>query len=206
MFKVAGLIAVSALTVLSLAGCSSGETEPAPAAGATATPPSSSASSVPSAPTEDAPTATEPFTGASFADIPPAPTRDDVNVDARDFQEGDSYYFTSPSGNAFCAFRSANAPGTAVGCQVRYSVPGNTGRVCGNVANNTYGVQVLEGGTVEQICTNQGIFVGMEPRVLQYGDIIAVQGDSCRSTEEGIICYSVTGAGFMISREINVTF
>ncbi|MGU3435871.1 DUF6636 domain-containing protein [Actinomycetes bacterium M1A6_2h] len=205
MFKFAGILAVSALTIVSLAACSSGSdsaSTPPPTAAATST---GTVSAPPPAPTEDAPD-TQPFTGASFTDIPPAPTRDDVNVDARDFQQGDSYYFTSPSGNAFCAFRSFNAPGTDIGCQVRYSVPGSTGRVCGNVANNTYGVQVLNSGTVEQICTNQGIFVSTEPRVLQYGDIIAVQGDSCRSTEAGIICYSVAGTGFMISRDVNVTF
>ena len=138
--------------------------------------------------------------------VPPTPSRDDVNVDARDFEQDGQYFFTSPSGNAHCAFHSRNAPGTDVGCQVRYSVPGNTGRVCGNVANNTYGVQILSGGTVEQICTNQGIFVADDTRVLEYGQTIGVQGDICRSTEAGISCYSGSGSGFMISRDTNVAF
>ncbi|MGV8875687.1 MAG: hypothetical protein ACOH2Q_24405 [Rhodococcus sp. (in: high G+C Gram-positive bacteria)] len=147
-------------------------------------------------------------TAAGPAAAPPAPNRDDVNVDARDFEEaGSQYFFQSPSGNVFCAFNSSNAPGTIVGCQVRYSVPGNTGRECANTATNTYGVQINQDGTVEQICTNQGIFFGGSPgpRVLEYGQVIGVTGNFCRSTEAGITCYD-GDSGFMISRDVNIAF
>ncbi|WP_377453877.1 hypothetical protein [Rhodococcoides fascians] len=152
--------------------------------------------------------APEQLADAGPAAVPPAPNRDDVNVDARDYEEGESqYFFQSPSGNVFCAFGSVNAPGTIVGCQVRYSVPGNTGRECANTANNTYGVQIREDGTVEQICTNQGIFFGGNPgpRVLEYGQVIGVTGNFCRSTEAGITCYD-GDRGFMISRDVNIAF
>ncbi|WP_415977014.1 hypothetical protein [Rhodococcus sp. 077-4] len=144
-------------------------------------------------------------TAAGTPAVPPAPNRDDVNVDARDFERGGGYFFTSPSGNVFCAFNSSNAPGTIVGCQVRYSVPGNTGRECLNTANNTYGVQIQQTGEVRQICTNQGIFVGQDTRVLEYGQVIGVTGTFCRSTEAGITCYN-GDRGFMISRDVNLAF
>ncbi|MDZ7912605.1 MAG: DUF6636 domain-containing protein [Rhodococcus sp. (in: high G+C Gram-positive bacteria)] len=148
---------------------------------------------------------------AGPAAVAPAPNRDDVNVDARDFEfAAGQYFFTSPSGNIFCGFNSGNAPGTKVGCQVRYSVPGNTGRVCGNVANNTYGVQMDDGGRVEQICTNQGIFLPSDLTrdvpVLEYGQTIGVTGTLCRSTEAGVACYDGGGTGFMISRDVNIAF
>ncbi|MET0197455.1 MULTISPECIES: hypothetical protein [Nocardiaceae] len=145
--------------------------------------------------------------GPNPVTIPPTPSRDDVNVDARDFERGDGqYFFRSPSENVFCGFNSQNAPGTVVGCQVRYSVPGSSGRECLNTENNTYGVQILEGGAVEQICTNQGIFVADDTPVLEYGQVIGVTGTVCRSTEVGVACYSGADSGFMISRDVNVTF
>ncbi|MCJ0978729.1 hypothetical protein MTX35_13505 [Rhodococcus sp. ARC_M12] len=147
-------------------------------------------------------------TAAGTPAVPPAPNRDDVNVDARDFEQaGGQYFFQSPSGNVFCGFNSSNAPGTIVGCQVRYSVPGNTGRECLNTENNTYGVKINQDGTVDQICTNQGIFVGgpERPRVLEYGQVIGVTGTFCRSTEAGITCYD-GDRGFMISRDVNIAF
>ena len=149
-------------------------------------------------------------TAAGAPAVPPAPNRDDVNVDARDFEQaGGQFFFTSPSGNVHCGFNSYNAPGTIVGCQVRYSVPGNTGRECLNTENNTYGVQIRQDGTVEQICTNQGIFVG-DPnsgdiQVLQYDQVIGVTGTFCRSTEAGVTCYD-GDRGFMISRDVNLAF
>jgi hypothetical protein len=147
-------------------------------------------------------------TAAGTSAVAPAPNRDDVNVDARDFEQaGGQYFFQSPSGNVFCGFNSSNAPETIVGCQVRYSVPGNTGRECLNTENNTYGVKINQDGTVEQICTNQGIFVGgpERPRVLEYGQVIGVTGTFCRSTEAGITCYD-GDRGFMISRDVNLAF
>lgn len=147
-------------------------------------------------------------TAAGTPAVSPAPNRDDVNVDARDFEQaGGQYFFQSPSGNVFCGFNSSNAPGTLVGCQVRYSVPGNTGRECLNTENNAYGVKINQDGTVDQICTNQGIFVGgpERPRVLEYGQVIGVTGTFCRSTEACITCYD-GDRGFMISRDVNIAF
>nr|WP_314145211.1 hypothetical protein [uncultured Rhodococcus sp.] len=222
MRQVRNIVAMCALitaTTLATTACGTDEpvgTPPAPATSAAAAPSAngysdsdggSGSGGIAQAPDIVTPAQAIP-TAAGTPAVPPAPNRDDVNVDARDFEEeGGQYFFQSPSGNVFCGFNSANAPGTIVGCQVRYSVPGNTGRECLNTENNTYGVQIREGDTVEQICTNQGIFFGgyPGPRVLEYGQVIGVTGTFCRSTEAGITCYS-GDSGFMISRDVNIAF
>ncbi|MDJ0412099.1 hypothetical protein [Rhodococcoides fascians] len=218
--NIVAMCALVAATTLTLTACGSEapiSTDAAPVTSA-ATAPSAGGSPdtgsgtgtdgpVVEAPEVVTPAAEQP-TEAGPAAVPPAPNRDDVNVDARDFEvDGGQYFFQSPSGNVFCAFNSSNAPGTIVGCQVRYSVPGNTGRECLNTENNTYGVQITQDGTVEQICTNQGIFFGGNPgpRVLEYGQVIGVTGNFCRSTEAGITCYD-GDRGFMISRDVNIAF
>ncbi|MBY4214216.1 hypothetical protein HQO42_21665 [Rhodococcus fascians] len=215
--NIVAMCALVAATTLTLTACGSEGPTSTDAATVTsaATAPSAGGSPdtgsgtgpVVEAPEVVTPAAEQP-TEAGPAAVPPAPNRDDVNVDARDFEvDGGQYFFQSPSGNVFCAFNSSNAPGTIVGCQVRYSVPGNTGRECLNTENNTYGVQITQDGTVEQICTNQGIFFGGNPgpRVLEYGQVIGVTGNFCRSTEAGITCYD-GDRGFMISRDVNIAF
>lgn len=213
MTRIPKFLAAFALVLLAVTACSSEQPDTGGVATGTdvaAAPTTINSTDVPTESPNVTPpadtAAQEPAADTSSGAVLPAPNRDDVNVDARDFEQDGQYFFTSPSGNAHCAFHSRNAPGTDVGCQVRYSVPGNTGKVCGNVANNTYGVQIRSGGTVEQICTNQGIFVADDTRVLEYGQTIGVQGDICRSTEAGITCYSGSGSGFMISRDANVAF
>ena len=224
MRQVRNIVAMSALiaaTALASTACGSDEpasNPPTPATSAAAAPSAngstesdggSGAGGIAQAPDIVTPVQAVP-TAADTPAVPPAPNRDDVNVDARDYEQpGGQYFFQSPSGNVFCAFNSFNAPGTIVGCQVRYSVPGNTGRECANTANNTYGVQITQDGTVEQICTNQGIFVGDpnngDTQVLQYGQVIGVTGNFCRSTEAGITCYD-GDRGFLISRDVNIVF
>ncbi|MDV8023827.1 hypothetical protein [Rhodococcus sp. IEGM 1330] len=209
--------ALIAATALAATACGADEpvsNPPTPATSAASAPSDDGAPEAGDAPSVEtpevaAPALEQPADSGTVA-VPPAPNRDDVNVDARDFEQaGGQYFFTSPSGNVDCGFNSSNAPGTIVGCQVRYSVPGNTGRECANTATNTYGVQIRQDGTVEQICTNQGIFVG-DPnsggvQVLQYGQVIGVTGTFCRSDEAGITCYD-GDRGFMISRDVNIAF
>jgi hypothetical protein len=204
--------ALIAVTVLAATACGSDEpvsNPTTPVASAAAAPSANGYSDSDGGSGSDVVTPVQAIpTAAGTPAEPPAPNRDDVNVDARDFEQaGGQYFFQSPSGNVFCGFSSSNAPGTIVGCQVRYSVPGNTGRECLNTENNTYGVKINQDGTVEQICTNQGIFVGgpERPRVLEYGQVIGVTGTSCRSTEAGITCYD-GDRGFMISRDVNLAF
>ncbi|MDV6263785.1 hypothetical protein [Rhodococcoides yunnanense] len=218
--NIVAMCALVAATTLGTTACGSEEPTNTDAALVTSAAPAPSAGGSPDmgggtgtdGPAVEAPEVVTPApeqpADAGPAAVPPAPNRDDVNVDARDFEEaGSQYFFQSPSGNVFCGFNSSNAPGTIVGCQVRYSVPGNTGRECLNTENNTYGVQIRQDDTVEQICTNQGIFFGgyPGPRLLEYGQVIGVTGAFCRSTEAGIICYS-GDSGFMISRDVNIAF
>ncbi|MDV6233022.1 hypothetical protein [Rhodococcus cercidiphylli] len=210
------LIAVTALAATACGSDESGINQPTPATSAAAAPSANGYSDsdggngsggIGQAPDIVTPVQAIP-TAAGTPAVPPAPSRDDVNVDTRNFEQaGGQYFFQSPSRNVFCGFNSSNAPGTIVGCQVRYSVPGNTGRECLNIENNTYGVKINQDGTVEQICTNQGIFVGgpERPRVLEYGQVIGVMGTFCRSTEAGITCYD-GDRGFMISRDVNLAF
>lgn len=220
--NIVAMCALVAATTLTLTACGSDAPTSTDAAPVTSAAPAPSAGGSPDTgggtgtdgPAEEAPEVVTPIPAEPAdegpAAVPPAPNRDDVNVDARDFEQaGGQYFFKSPSGNVLCAFNSSNAPGTIVGCQVRYSVPGNTGRECANTANNTYGVKINQDGTVEQICTNQGIFVG-DPNngdvpILQYGQVIGVTGNFCRSTEAGITCYD-GDRGFMISRDVNIAF
>lgn len=219
--NIVAMCAVITATSLATTACSSDEpvgTPPTPATSAAAAPSANGYTDADggsgSDGTSQAPEVVTPAqalpTAAGAPAVTAAPNSDDVNVDARDFEQaGGQFFFTSPSGNVHCGFNSYNAPGTIVGCQVRYSVPGNTGRECLNTENNTYGVQIRQDGTVEQICTNQGIFVGDpnsgDVQVLQYGQVIGVTGTFCRSTEAGITCYD-GDRGFMISRDVNLAF
>lgn len=220
--NIVAMCALVAATALTVTACGSEEPTSTDAAPVTSAAPAPSAGGSPDTgggtgtdgPAVEAPEVVTPApeepADAGLPTVPPAPNRVDVNVDARDFEfaEGE-YFFQSPSGNIFCGFNSVNAPGTKVGCQVRYSVPGNTGRVCGNVANHTYGVKITQDSTVEQICTNQGIFLPSnltrDVPVLEYGQTIGVISNFCRSTEAGITCYD-GDRGFMISRDVNIAF
>ncbi|MCZ4561418.1 hypothetical protein O4160_11300 [Rhodococcus sp. IEGM 1401] len=70
-------------------------------------------------------------------------------------------------------------------------------------------MKITQDSIVEQICTNQGIFLPSnltrDVPVLEYRQTIGVTGNFCRSTEAGITCYD-GDRGFMISRDVNIAF
>ncbi|MEV6769665.1 DUF6636 domain-containing protein [Nocardia sp. NPDC051030] len=139
------------------------------------------------------------------------PSRDDATVDARDYQQGDKYYFQSPSGNIMCGF--INETGFGTGCQLEKatSVPSQLSG-CGTQANREVAAQVV-GGKAEFRCMNQGVFVGSPVdgtnrgggKVLPYGATIIVRGTACTSSTSGVRCDS-GGHGFMIAAEAQSLF
>lgn len=148
---------------------------------------------------------------ASPATATTLPTRDDANVDARDFQQGDKFYFQSPSGNILCGFINANGIGT--GCQLVNAthIPAELAD-CGGQANRKVAAEV-NGGAAKYRCLNQGLFVGQPVdgtnkgggKVLQYGQTIIVRGTACTSMESGVRC-DAGGHGFTIAAEAQSLF
>ncbi|GAB20435.1 hypothetical protein GOEFS_115_00750 [Gordonia effusa NBRC 100432] len=200
------ILAAIAFTPLILTAAACGNTESTPAAQSpqqTVTVTESQGANATGTADQPAPAGTPTSTNtAPTAGIPTKPSRDDANVDARDFQTAPGEYnFISPSGNVWCAIRTnSNAGETRFGCQARRSVPGSSGVTCRNTNSHEYAVKIQDGRVI-QFCTTQGIFVAQNPRTLNYGQTIMVQGDSCTSTTEGITCYE--GPGFIISRDQN---
>ncbi|WP_330185056.1 hypothetical protein OHB26_16585 [Nocardia sp. NBC_01503] len=138
------------------------------------------------------------------------PSRDDANVDARDFQQGDKYYFQSPTGNIMCGFINEGAFGT--GCQLEHvSVVPAELPDCGTRADRAVAANIT-GSKAKFICLNQGVFVGsptgpVKPgnnkgggKVLEYGQTIIVRGVACTSTQAGVRCDS-GGHGFLIAAD-----
>ncbi|MFD5175834.1 hypothetical protein ACFWM1_08470 [Nocardia sp. NPDC058379] len=139
------------------------------------------------------------------------PSRDDATVDARDYQQRDSFYFQSPTGNIMCGIL-ADAP-FGVGCQLAHAnvlppeLPDCVDAPNRKVAVHTYA------GKSEFLCTSQGIFVG-EPvdgtnkgggATLHYGDTLVVRGVACTSSQQGIRC-DAAGGGFTISADYQIAY
>ncbi|MCU1643342.1 MAG: hypothetical protein JWN03_3617 [Nocardia sp.] len=135
-----------------------------------------------------------------------APTRNDANVDARDFQQGDKYYFQSPTGNIMCGIIDDKNFGT--GCQLEHAsvVPSQLSD-CGTRPERAVAAEVM-GGAAKFLCLNQGVFVGSPTdgtnkgggKVLRYGQTLIVRGTACTSTQAGIRC-DAGGHGFLIAAD-----
>ncbi|GEM32998.1 hypothetical protein NN3_40050 [Nocardia neocaledoniensis NBRC 108232] len=148
---------------------------------------------------------------APAAPDPGLPSRDDATVDARDYQQRESFYFQSPTGNIMCGIL-ADAP-FGVGCQLAHAnvIPPQLPN-CSDAPDRKVAVHTV-GGKSEFLCTSQGIFVG-EPvdgttkgggATLNYGDTLVVRGVACTSTEQGIRC-DAAGHGFTISADAQTLF
>ncbi|MFF2086463.1 DUF6636 domain-containing protein [Nocardia sp. NPDC058176] len=135
------------------------------------------------------------------------PARGDKLVDPRPYQQqGDNFYFQSPTGNIMCGILTELSLG--VGCQLaRTNVIPAQLPDCTDAPDRKVAVHVA-GGTAEFLCTSQGIFVGESVdggskgggKVLNYGDTISILGTACTSTEQGMRC-EVAGRGFFISAD-----
>ncbi|MEV4129252.1 DUF6636 domain-containing protein [Nocardia sp. NPDC049707] len=140
------------------------------------------------------------------------PNRDDVNVDARDYQQGDKFYFQSPNGNIMCGF--INDYGFGVGCQLVHAsaVPAELAN-CSEQPDRTVAADVGYSGEARYVCMKQGVFVGQPPngsttgggKVLEYGQTIMVRSMACTSTESGVRCDNGKH-GFMIAADAQSLF
>ncbi|MFE6860226.1 hypothetical protein [Nocardia sp. NPDC057668] len=164
-----------------------------------------------------APGATAPTTVATAPGAPGTavattlPTRDDANVDARDFAQGDQFYFQSPSGNIMCGF--INTGGIGVGCQLAQvtSVPAELPG-CGYAENKKVAAEIFNGAPRFR-CLSQGMFVGSPTdgsnkgggKILRYGETIIVRGTACTSMESGVRC-DTGGRGFVVAAEAQSLF
>ncbi|WP_256673550.1 DUF6636 domain-containing protein [Nocardia cyriacigeorgica] len=178
---------------------------------------SSTTSSVSSASVTD-----RPITAGTLEPAPPSgeqagsettlPSRDDATVDARDFQQGNYYYFQSPTGNIMCGFINEGELGT--GCQLGTTavVPPELADCDTSRADRAVAAQVL-GGAARFMCVNQGFFVGSPTdgsrkgggNVLEYGETIIVRGTACTSMPTGVRC-DQAGHGFMIAADRQYLF
>ncbi|WP_256673901.1 DUF6636 domain-containing protein [Nocardia cyriacigeorgica] len=203
------LAGLAVLVVFGMSGC--GEDSSTSSSAAT-----TAASTAPERPitpgtSEPAPPSGEPTAGEA---TPPTslPSRDDATVDARDFQQGNYYYFQSPTGNIMCGFINEGELGT--GCQLDTTqvVPPELSDCDTSRADRAVAAQVL-GGAARFMCVNQGFFVGSPTdgtrkgggNVLEYGATIIVRGTACTSMPTGVRC-DQAGHGFMIAADKQYLF
>lgn len=148
---------------------------------------------------------TTPPTGTTL------PSRDDATVDARDYQQGDHFYFQSPTGNILCGIIDDANFGT--GCQlVRAAVVPPELPDCGRAPDRAVAAEVGARGP-RFLCLNQGVFVGAPVdgsnrgggKVLGYGQTIIVRGTACTSMPTGVRC-DQAGHGFLIAADAQSLF
>ncbi|MEC3955168.1 hypothetical protein VMT65_19155 [Nocardia sp. CDC153] len=198
--------AAALLMVGALAGCD-------PDTG-TSGAPATTAQATQSAPAATSGPGSAPATTAAKS-TPTLPNRDDVNVDARDFESQGHYYFQSPSTNIKCGIYVDNIH--TVGCQLKNATVIPAGLSCANNPGHSVAAQV-RAGTAEFVCLNQGVYVGPPTdgstapgfhegggKVLEYGQTIGVRGVICESMQSGVRC-TVDGHGFVIAADAQSLF
>ncbi|QIS09126.1 hypothetical protein [Nocardia arthritidis] len=139
------------------------------------------------------------------------PTKNDATVDARDYQQGQAFYFQSPSGNILCGFNVQG--GATVGCQLAQatSVPPELAD-CGTRPDREVAAEIT-GTTPKFRCLNQGLYVGQPldggtkggGKVLPYDATIIVRGAACTSLRTGVRC-DIGGHGFTLAAEAQSLF
>lgn len=204
---VAGL---AVCTAIGMSGCAEGSSTSSSAGSATATEHPISTGMPDSAPPPGEETSSD--TTPPSATETTLPSRDDATVDARDFQQGNYYYFQSPTGNIMCGFINEGELGT--GCQLASTqvVPPELSDCDTSRDDRALAAQVL-GGAARFMCVNQGLFVGASTdgsrkgggNVLEYGQTIIVRGTACTSMPTGVRC-DQGGHGFMIAADQQYLF
>lgn len=110
-----------------------------------------------------------------------------------------SYYFTSPSGNLYCGILRDGTQLLA-GCQAQ-SIVQNLPECDDPMVLRGPMISLIEDGSVATGCTNEGVYVGDEAVVLNYGEQLTVADVSCTSREKGVTCEDLkTGVRFVASR------
>lgn len=186
------------LVALSLTSCTSDGTQDI------ATPPPAAPTDTTAAAIHSTPTATdttsvgESNSSRSTPLNPPGElSRDDANVDARDYQQGDTFYFQSPDGNYTCAVRPLDDRLT--GCFGAIHPTPSQLSDCATMNS----ASIVIGG---YLCQTQGVMTGEGGgAVLPYGSVLVVQSVICTSEPTGIAC-DHGGHGFSISNQYNTVY
>lgn len=208
------LILASA-AVVALSACSTGTNEPGPttpAPSATVTDPQTTETSTPTDPAT--PTQSyvpaETSTPAESTTPAPDPTESSDVPDVADFTVVDSaaflqgsdseqLMFVSPSGNLYCGIIGGEQK--LAGCQsvqVVDNLPDCDDPAGGHGPMITFDFNA----PAEAGCAHEGVFIGLEPEVLEYGQAVGYQGATCMSEESGVTCIDdATGQGFTAARE-----
>ncbi|OYO17232.1 hypothetical protein CGZ93_16820 [Enemella dayhoffiae] len=122
-------------------------------------------------------------------------------VDPEGYRVDRAYYFKSPSGNIFCAIQPRSDVQT-VGCQSDQVIP--TLPKCNKPDSLAPGAWFGsdDNSPVHKDCVNQGFFIGQNPKVLGYGQVLTVGRYRCESRTTEVRCgVDGTDRGFRISKE-----
>ncbi|MGX6508786.1 hypothetical protein [Rhodococcus sp. SJ-2] len=196
--------------VLVLSGCGGSGDEPDAAARETSTTPATS--SVTAAPTATEAPTTEAVTEAPAPELAPAETTTEPapevppTLEAVAFEQGESYYFTTPDGAFACGI--VQLPGrTEAGCEgVTDPVPPQP-ESC--VVNWGHGMRVVDSGPGEFLCSGGPVYLPVEgsAEVLPAGSPLSQLGYTCETTEADVTCTNdSTGHGFTVASDSNETF
>lgn len=161
--KNAAVAAAMGVLCLSACGISSGSGDDGSATGAPLPPPPTSSRPAPS--------------NKPPADNPGPPMEE---VDAAGFKTSQGYFFVSRDKDVFCAISTDPAMAEMkVGCQGTFTVPQLA--KCKDPASSAPAAwfPADAGKPVVTDCVNQGFFVGEEPKVLEPGKMIRVDGVTC---------------------------
>lgn len=193
--------------VLVLSGCGGSGDEPDVAAQETTTTTTTATSGVTAAPTT-----TEATTEAPTSEPTPAETTTEPapevppTLEAVAFEQGESYYFTTPDGAFACGI--VQLPGrTEAGCEgVTDPVPPQP-ESC--VVNWGHGMRVVDSGPGEFLCSGGPVYLPVEgsAEVLPAGSPLSQLGYTCETTEADVTCTNdSTGHGFTVASGSNETF
>lgn len=217
------VVLVATVCGLALGGCASGDSDTSATPDTTATP---SGTTTPSSVVAEPPTQLEAESPQESVVVPPMRTPEEAadlvpggggaivqpsgdepgNVDPVMFRTGsDKYNFISPTGNISCGIWDADGPEGRVGCQAADGRNPFEGPQCSNAENDKVAVRVTAAGS-ESMCTTQGIYVDANAPVLEFGQVLSVEGVVCRSGADDIVACTAPMGGFTFSRDINYTY
>lgn len=202
-------VVVALGAVLVLSGCGGSADEPDAAAAETTTATTTSVTAAP-ATTEATTEATTSETLPS--ELPPSSTTEVPTPEAPPtlaavaFEQGESYYFTTPDGAFACGI--VQLPGrTEAGCEgVTDPVPPQPENC---VVNWGHGMRVVDSGPGEFLCSGGPVYLPVEgsAEVLPAGATLSQLGYTCATTEADVTCTNdTTGHGFTVASGSNETF
>ncbi|GAA2056139.1 hypothetical protein [Williamsia deligens] len=222
--------AVMAVPLLAACGSDGATSSATGTSTLTVTQSASTAGDAPSDEASDQPTANRPTAAADEAPnqaagspnrpavegIPRSLSSADDTVSADEFRYDPSgnvpgHYFRSPSGNVECGVDDDEKSRT-VSCGAKVTVRNTIGGYCRNTEDSEYINYLFKAGGIQNACGRRNFVAGyfstssgelILANVLQYGQVVTIDGTTCASTTAGITCFH-RGVGFTMSRDINV--